>query len=402
VAKDTPVSSPTEGNDPSPDEAIQAPPVQAAGRFRVYLGAAPGVGKTYAMLNEGRRRRQRGTDVAIGFVECHGRERTRELMGDLETIPPRTVDYRGSQFSEMDLDAALNRHPQVILVDELAHTNVPGSGRHDKRWQDVTELLGAGMDVITTVNIQHLESIADAVERILDVPVRERVPDWVLRKANQVELVDSSPEQLRRRMIHGNIYPPEQVDQALSGYFRTDNLTALRELTLRFLADETEDQLLDYLRRQRKDVVWETHERILVAVTTAPGTDAIVRRAARMAARIKADLQVLHVVTGHQSGGRPSDELVALRQLAGDVGASWNEIRGDDAAQVLIDFARREHVTQIVVGSSGRSRWQELRGGGSIVRKITRLAAPAGIDIHVIARRHDILSDQSVPAVDES
>ncbi len=204
------MSSPTEGNDPLPDDRTEATPVQAAGRFRVHLGAAPGVGKTYAMLNEGRRRRQRGTDVAIGFVECHGRERTRELMGYLETIPPRVVDYRGSQFNEMDLDAALHRHPQVILVDELAPSNVPGSGRHDKRWQDVMELLDARIDVMTTVNIQHLESIADAVERILDVPVRERVPDWVLRKANQLELVDSSPEQLRRRMIHGNIYPPEQ------------------------------------------------------------------------------------------------------------------------------------------------------------------------------------------------
>jgi two-component system, OmpR family, sensor histidine kinase KdpD len=396
------VSSPAAGSDPLPADQPEAIPVQAAGRFRVYLGAAPGVGKTYAMLNEGRRRRQRGTDVAIGFVECHGRERTRELIDDLETIPPRSIEYRGSHFTEMDLDAALRRHPQVILVDELAHTNVPASGRHDKRWQDVMELIDAGVDVITTVNIQHLESIADAVERILDVPVRERVPDWVLRKANQLELVDSSPEQLRRRMIHGNIYPPEQVDQALSRYFRTDNLTALRELTLRFLADETEDQLLDYLRGQRKDVVWETHERILVAVTTAPGTDAIVRRAARMAARIKAELQVLHVMTGNEPGRRPSDELVALRQLAGDVGASWNEIRGDDPAQVLIDFARREHITQIVVGSSGRTRWQELRGGGSIIRKITRLAAPAGIDIHVIARRHEILPDSSVTAVDES
>ncbi len=390
-----------ESGQPSSDPSEEIA-VQAAGRFRVYLGAAPGVGKTYAMLAEGRRRHERGTEVVIGFVECHGRERTRQLIGDLEMIPPRSVEYRGSQFTEMDLDAALRRHPQVILVDELAHTNVPGSGRHDKRWQDVMELLNAGIDVITTVNIQHLESIADAVQRIIDVPVRERVPDWVLRKANQLELVDSSPEQLRRRMIHGNIYPPEQVDQALSRYFRTDNLTALRELTLRFLADETEEQLLDYLRRQRKDVVWETHERILVAITTAPGTDAIVRRAARMAARIKADLQVLHVVTGNESGRRPSDALVALRQLAGDVGASWNEIRGDDPAQVLIDFARREHVTQIVVGSSGRSRFQELRGGGSIVRKITRLAAPAAIDIHIIARRNDVLPDGTIAAADES
>jgi two-component system sensor histidine kinase KdpD len=386
---------------PSVDGPV-AGAVEATGRFRIYLGAAPGVGKTYAMLDEGRRRAQRGADVVIGFVESHGRERTRVLTEDLEMIPPRMVDYGGTSFPELDLEAALRRRPGVILIDELAHTNVPGSGAHQKRWQDVIELLDAGVDVVTTVNIQHLESIADAVERILDVPVRERVPDWVLRKANQIELVDSSPEQLRRRMVHGNIYPPEQVDQALSGYFRADNLTALRELTLRFLADDTEEQLLDYLRRQRRDVVWETHERILVAVTTAPGTDAIVRRASRMAARIKADLQVLHVLTGAESGKRPSDALVTLRQLAADVGASWNEVRDDDPARALIGFARKEHVTQIVVGSSGRSRWQELRGGGSIVRKIARLAADAAIDVHVIARRHDVPRGQPMEATDES
>jgi two-component system sensor histidine kinase KdpD len=270
----------------------------------------------------------------------------------------------------MDLDAVFDRHPQVVLVDELAHTNVPGSGRHEKRWQDVMAFLSADIDVITTLNIQHLESIADAVERILEVQIRERVPDWVLRKADQIELVDSSPEQLRRRMIHGNIYPPEKVPQALSHYFRTDNLTALRELALRFLADETEEQLLEYLRHQRKDVVWETHERILVGVTTAPGTDAIVRRASRMASRIKADLQVLHVFASGRAGRFPDDQLITLRQVTADVGAEWNEVRSDDPAQALIEFARSRPFTQIVVGSSGRSRFQELLGRGSIVRKI--------------------------------
>jgi two-component system sensor histidine kinase KdpD len=222
---------------------------------------------------------------------------------------------------------------------------------------------------------------------MIEVPVRERVPDWVLRKANQIELVDSSPEQLRRRMLHGNIYPSERVPDALAHYFRTDNLTALRELALRFLADETDEQLLDYLRRQRKDMVWETHERILVGVTTAPGTDAIVRRAARMAARIKADLDILHVLAAKGSGRFPDDDLIALRQLSADVGAEWTELRSDDPAQALIDFARTRHVTQIVVGSSARSRWQELLGGGSIIRRISRLAAPAAIDVHIIARR---------------
>jgi two-component system, OmpR family, sensor histidine kinase KdpD len=377
--------------------------VDAAGRFRVYLGAAPGVGKTFAMLNEGQRRRHRGADVVVGFVECHGRQRTEELISGLEVMPPRTVEYRGIPMEEMDLDTVLERHPQVVLVDELAHTNVPRSGRHEKRWQDVVELLDAQIDVITTVNIQHLESIADAVERIIEVPVTERVPDWVLRKADQIELVDSSPEQLRRRMVHGNIYPPDQVPGALGHYFRTDRLTALRELSLRYVADDTEEQLLEYLRSQTTGGVWDTHERILVGVTTAPGTDAIVRRASRMASRIKADLDVLHVVAPKAVSHYPDDQMITLRQLTADVGAEWNEVRADDPAQALIDFARLHHVTQIVVGSSGRSRLQELFGGGSVIRKISRLAAPANVDVHIIARR-DVPSDfgYATDAVNES
>jgi two-component system sensor histidine kinase KdpD len=385
------------------DRSSDAGVVSTRGRFRIYPGAAPGVGKTYAMLSEGHRRHERGADLVIGFVECHGRRRTEALMEDLEVVRPQVTEYRGSRFEEMDLVAVLERHPQVVLVDELAHTNVPGSGAHEKRWQDVVEILDAGIEVITTVNIQHLESIADAVERIIEVQIRERVPDWLLRKADQIELVDSSPEQLRRRMMHGNIYPAEQVPEALAHYFRTDNLTALRELALRFLVDETEDQLQEYLRHQRTGSVWETHERILVGVTTAPGTDAIVRRAARMASRIKADLQALHVQSNRRPGQFPDDALIVLRQLVADVGAEWTEIRRDDPAQALIEFARTHHVTQIVVGSSGRSRWQELMGGGSIVRKIARLAAPASIDVHIIARRDASLdSGTLVEAADES
>jgi len=360
--------------------------VEPAGHFRIYLGAAAGVGKTYAMLSEGHRRHQRGTDVAIGFVECHGRPLTEELIDDLEVIPRRSVHHRGARFEEMDLGAVLERHPSVALVDELAHTNVPGSG-NEKRWQDVMELLSAGIDVVTTVNIQHLESIADAVEQITGVPIRERVPDWVLRKADQIELVDSSPEQLRRRMLHGNIYPPAKVPQALGNFFRIDNLIALRELALRFLADETEGELLDHLLRHQTKRLWETSERILVGVTTAPGTDAIVRRAARMAARIKADLHVLHIVAGDGARRSQDRQLADLRQLASDLGADWSEILADDPAHALIEYARARQITQIVVGSSGRSRWQELRGGGSVVRKISRLAAAAGIDVHIIARR---------------
>ena len=229
--------------------------VEEAGHFRVYLGAAAGVGKTFAMLNEGHRRRARGADVVIGYVESHGRPLTESLIEGLEVVPRLEIDYRGTQFSEMDLPAVLTRHPQVALVDELAHTNVPGSGLHEKRWQDIIALLEAGIDVITTVNIQHLESIADAVEQLAGVQVRERVPDWVVRRADQIELVDSSPEQLRRRMLHGNIYPAEKVPQALNEFFRADNLIALRELALRFLADESEEELLEHLRRHQASVL---------------------------------------------------------------------------------------------------------------------------------------------------
>jgi two-component system, OmpR family, sensor histidine kinase KdpD len=286
--------------------------VEAAGHFRIYLGAAAGVGKTYAMLNEGRRRRERGTDVVIGFVECHGRQRTEEMIGGLEVVPRKKMQYRGSLLEEMDLDAVLARHPKVALIDELAHTNVPGSGRHAKRWEDVLDILAARIDVITTVNIQHLESIADEVEHMTGAKVRERVPDWVVRKADQIELVDSSPEQLRRRMLHGNIYPKERVSLALSNFFRTDNLTALRELALRFLADETDEELLEYLRRHDSKVVWETCERVMVAVTAIPGTDGLLRRAARMASRLKAELDVLHVAGSDATRSRVPPKSLAL------------------------------------------------------------------------------------------
>jgi two-component system, OmpR family, sensor histidine kinase KdpD len=361
--------------------------VAAAGHFRIYLGAAAGVGKTYAMLNEGHRRQGRGTNVVIGFVECHGRQRTEAMIDGLEVVPRKEVDYRGSRLEEMDLDAVLNRRPQVVLVDELAHTNVPGSGRNSKRWQDVLEILAAGIDVITTVNIQHLESIADEVEHMTGARVRERVPDWVVRKADQIELVDSSPEQLRRRMLHGNIYPKERVSLALSNFFRIDNLTALRELALRFLADETDEDLLEHLRRHDSKVVWETCERVMVAVTGVPGTDGLLRRAARMATRLKGELDVLHVASSDAT--RPGDRrsIEKLRELTADVGARWHEVQGDDPARAIAAFAQEHQITQIVIGSSQRNRWQQLTGGGSNVTRVIREAGALGIDVHVIALR---------------
>jgi two-component system sensor histidine kinase KdpD len=309
------------------------------------------------------------------------------MIGDLEVVPRQVVDYRGSRLEEMDLDAVLRRRPTVALIDELAHTNVPGSGRHGKRRQDVMEILAAGIDVITTVNIQHLESIADEVEHMTGARVRERVPDWVVRKADQIELVDSSPEQLRRRMLHGNIYPKAKVSQALTNFFRTDNLTALRELALRFLADEADEDLLQHLRGHESRAVWETCERVMVAVTPAPGTDALIRRAARMASRLKADLDVVHVAASDAT--RPADRpaIEELRELATDVGARWEEIQDDDPARAIARFAQEHQITQIVIGSSQRSRWQQLTGGGSNVARVIREADPLGIDVHVIALR---------------
>ena len=361
--------------------------VEAAGRFRIYLGAAAGVGKTYAMLNEGHRRQERGADVVVGFVECHGRPLTEALIGDLEVVPRQVVEYRGSRLEEMNLDAVLARRPKIALVDELAHTNVPGSGKNEKRWQDVLDILAAGIGVITTVNIQHLESIADEVEQMTGARVRERVPDWVVRKADQIELVDSSPEQLRRRMLHGNIYPQAKVSRALTNFFRTDNLIALRELALRFLADETDDELLEHLRRHETSVVWETCERVMVAVTAAPGADALLRRAARMAARLKSDLDVVHVTTsdGTRSADRPAIEK--LQQLTADVGARWHELQDDDPARAIAGFAQQHQITQIVIGASRRNRWQQLTGGGSNVVRVIREAGAYGIDVHVIAPR---------------
>ncbi|MGZ7087469.1 MAG: histidine kinase, partial [Ilumatobacteraceae bacterium] len=232
------------------------------GELRIYLGAAPGVGKTYAMLNEGRRRSERGTDVVVGFVETHGRAVTAKAIDDLEVVPRRQVTYRGAVFEEMDVDAVLARAPQVALVDELAHTDVPGS-RNEKRWQDIEELLSAGITVISTVNVQHLESLNDVIERITGVVQRETVPDAVVRAADQIELVDMTPEALRRRMAHGNIYAAEKVNTALARYFRIGNLAALRELALLWVADRVDEELEEYRERHGISEPWETRERVV-------------------------------------------------------------------------------------------------------------------------------------------
>ena len=297
------------------------------GELRIYLGAAPGVGKTYAMLGEAHRRAERGTDVVVGLVETHGRRQDgRRCSRASRSCPAGRSSYRGVELTELDVDAVLARAPQVVLVDELAHTNAPGS-RHAKRWQDVEDLLDAGITVLTTVNIQHLESLNDVIERITGVRQQETVPDEVVRRAQQVELVDITPEALRRRMAHGNVYAPEKVDAAMANYFQPRNLTALREMALLWLADQVEVALQRYRTDQQITDIWETRERVVVALTGGPESETVLRRAARIAERSgSAELFAVHVLRGDGLAGAPVGALAGLRRLAEDVGASFHTV----------------------------------------------------------------------------
>ncbi|MER5933628.1 DUF4118 domain-containing protein [Streptomyces sp. NPDC002054] len=344
----------------------------ARGRLRVYLGAAPGVGKTYAMLEEGQRLASAGADVIVGFVEPHGRRPTAALAEGLEVVPRHTMEYRGATFTEMDLDAVLARRPQVALVDELAHTNVPGS-RHAKRWQDVEELLDAGIDVVTTLNVQHLESLGDVVRQITGVPQRETLPDEVARRADQIELVDLPPELLRRRMLHGEIYPSDRIEAALTHYFRLGNLTALRELALLWLADRVEEGLQRYRAEHGITAPWETRERIMVALTGGPEGDTLIRRAARVTARNPgSELLALHVVPSDGLVRGDQAALAAQGALVESLGGSYHQTTGDDIPEALLQFAEAESVTQIVLGASRRGRFSTFLRGGVGHRTIQR------------------------------
>ncbi|MCV7130910.1 sensor histidine kinase KdpD [Mycolicibacterium vanbaalenii] len=353
------------------------------GELRIYLGAAPGVGKTYAMLGEAHRRLERGTDVVAAVVETHGRKKTAELFEGIEIVPPKLIAYRGSDFAELDVEAVLRRNPQVVLVDELAHTNTPGS-KNTKRWQDIEELLDAGITVITTVNVQHLESLNDVVTQITGIEQQEKVPDEVVRAADQVELVDITPEALRRRLAHGNVYAPERVDAALSNYFRRGNLTALRELALLWLADQVDSALEKYRADNKITDTWEARERVVVAVTGGPESETLVRRASRIASKSSAELMVVHVVQGDGLSGVSGPQMGKVRELAASIGATLHTVVGDGAGGVpaaLLDFAREMNATQLVLGTSRRSRWARIFDegiGATVVQKSGR------IDVHMV------------------
>ncbi|MEV7611441.1 sensor histidine kinase KdpD [Streptomyces sp. NPDC089799] len=352
------------------------------GRLRIYLGAAPGVGKTYAMLSEAHRRLERGADCVVGFVEHHGRPRTEDLLHGLEAVPRRRLEHRGAVFTEMDVDAVLARRPAVVLVDELAHTNVPGS-RNARRWQDVEELLEAGIDVVSTVNIQHLESLGDVVESITGVRQRETVPDEVVRRADQIELVDMSPQALRRRMAHGNVYRPDRVDAALSNYFRPGNLTALRELALLWVADRADEDLREYRGEHGIRTTWQARERIVVGLTGGPEGRTLIRRAARLAEK-GAGGEVLAVYISASDGltSASPKELALQRTLTEDLGGTFHHVIGDRVPEALLEFARGVNATQIVLGSSRRRAWQYVFGPG-VGATVARESGP-DLDVHIV------------------
>jgi two-component system sensor histidine kinase KdpD len=348
--------------------------------LRIYLGAAPGVGKTYAMLCEAHRRLERGTDIVAAVVETHGRKKIAELLEGIEVIPPRYITYRGTRFPELDVEAVLQRRPEVVLVDEYAHTNIPGSA-NTKRWQDVEALLDAGITVISTVNIQHLESLNDVVAQITGIEQRETVPDEMVRQAAQIELVDITPEALRRRLAHGNVYPPERIDAALSNYFRPGNLTALREIALLWLADQVDAALAKYRAEKKITDTWEARERVVVGVTGGPESETLVRRASRIASKSSAQLMVVHVVRGDGLSGVSAPQMGKVRKLAASVGATVHTVVGEDVPTALLDFAREANATQLVLGTSRRSRWARIFSEGIGETTIQRSGK---IDVHLV------------------
>src|SRR6266852_4662996 len=374
------------------------------GRLRVYLGSAAGAGKTYTMLNEGHRRESRGTDVVVGYVETHGRAQTQAQVGDLEVIPRKKVTYRGVTLEEMHTEAIIARHPKVALIDELAHTNVPGS-RHVKRYQDVEEILDAGIDVVTTLNIQHLESLNDLVASITGVRVRETLPDLILDQADEVELIDISPHALRQRMKHGNIYPPERIEPALNNFFREGNLTALRELALRRTAEKTETQLQEFMTEHGINKLWLANERVLVGFDARPHTRQVIRDAWRLAHGLHADLIAVWIqpegylaftskLIGWLKYGREAKKYREAAQhrleehalLAEDLGAEVIRTKSSDITKTLVQIARERQVTQIVLGQPARRRWEEILRG-SIINRLLRMSTD--IDIHLVPRSRD-------------
>ena len=368
----------------TPDEWLAAaqPPVKSRGMLKLFLGYAPGVGKTFAMLSETIRRHSRGEDVVIGVVETHGRKGTAELAEQLEAVPRKKIDYKGTIFEEMDVDAILARKPAVALVDELAHTNIVGS-KHRKRYEDVLELLDAKIDVITTVNVQHIESVAPTVQAITGVTIRETVPDWVLRLSDETVMVDLTPQALQNRMRRGDIYGREKIEQSLRNFFREGNLIALRELALRQVAEQVDRSLSNYLEEKDIQQNWGVRERIAVCISVHPRAQYLVARAARMARRMDAELYALHVEADGQINARDEKSLEANMRFAESLGAKTVRVKSKSVAAGAAGFVRDKQVTQVIFGRSQLEGWRSL----VYMNAINRFLADAPpVDVHIVTQ----------------
>lgn len=377
---------------PTPEELLarvqRAERAESRGRLKLFVGFAAGVGKTFSMLNEANRRKhESGQDVVVGYVETHGRKDTIAQIGDLEVIPRKKIEYRGALFEEMDTDAVIARRPQWALVDELAHTNIPGS-KHEKRYEDVLEILNAGINVESTINIQHLESLNDTIQQITNVRVRETIPDWVLGEADEIVTVDISPRALINRLQRGDVYPQDKVPQALENFFTPGNLSALREINLREIAHSVDRVVQEY--REDRNIVepWRTTEKIMVCMSPSRSSARLLRRGWRIASRLKAEIIGVYVpdvkTTLEQQQILESDFLFAQK-----LGVKIDRAEGVDIAQALADYARKNQVTEVIVGHSERTQWQEMLRG-SMLNKLIRLLR--GIDVLVVA--HDVGKDQ--------
>ena len=361
---------------------VASPPEKARGVFKLFLGYAPGVGKTFSMLSEALRRHSRGEDVAIGFIETHGRKGVEELAEQMESVPRKKIEYKGTLFDEMDVDAILARHPAVVLVDELAHTNIPGS-KHRKRYEDVQELLAAKIDVISTLNIQHIESIAPVVRSITGIIVRETVPDWVPLTASETVMVDLTPEALQNRMKRGDVYSPEKVERSLKNFFRRGNLIALRELALRQVAEQVDRSLESYMEAQDIRKNWGVRERLAVCISANPAGQYLIARGARMARRMDAELYVLHV--DREFGPRESNQnaLTANLRFAESLGAKVVRLKGKSVADAVADFVRTKHITQVIFGRAPLRDWRKYLYLSAVHRFLRE--SPA-VDVHIVTQ----------------
>jgi two-component system sensor histidine kinase KdpD len=352
------------------------------GILKVFLGYAPGVGKTYTMLSEAVRRKSRGEDVVIGVLETHGRKAVAELAQELEKVPRRKLNYKGTVFEEMDVDAVIARKPQVALIDELAHTNIEGS-RHRKRYEDVFEVLEQGIDVLSTMNVQHLESVTPTVRTITDIQVRETVPDWVLSKADEVVMIDLTPEALQTRMRRGDIYPPDRIERSLANFFRRGNLIALRELALRQVAGVVDRTLLSYMEAKDIEENWGVRERIAVCISSDPSAKNLISRGARMAKGVDAELFVVYVDLGTDDRAESQRTLNDNIRFAEGLGATVERIKGKSVAKAVADYVREKRITEVIFGRSAVRGWKRFLYL-TAVQKFLREAPP--VDVHIVTQ----------------